>query len=404
MNLRLPAFVREHPQLAAFALLATATSGFGQTFFISVFGSGIRDTFDLSHAHYGLLYSGATLCSALLLLKAGTLVDRWPLYRVTILAVVLLALGCATLGLAPHPQALVLGFLLIRFGGQAMLSHIGITTAGRYFTTNRGKAMALTAAGFPLAESILPASAAAILVLGGWRLPWFLGAAVLILVALPVLVLLARYAPPPQGLASSSSGGSVRDFTRAQALRDPGLYMIMPAALAVPFTVTAILFHQSAIADIRDWPLDRVGVAFSVFALGHLLSLVAAGPLVDRIGAHRALPLALIPMTCGLLVLAFTDHYWTPFFYLGLTGISLGGVGTAGGAIWPERYGVSHIGAIRSVAQAVMVLSTACSPILVGALLDWQVTPAAIGGGLATATLAVSALALAAPRVSRPPG
>jgi MFS family permease len=399
LKLPLPAFIREHPHLAAFALLATATSGFGQTFFVSVFGSGIRDAFNLSHASYGTYYSLATLCSALILLKAGTLVDRWPLHRVTLLAVLLLALGCLVIGLAPHVGMLVPGFLLIRFGGQAMLSHIGITTAGRYFVKDRGKAMAMTAAGFPLAEAVLPASAAAILVLGGWRMPWFLGAGLLVLVALPALISLARHAPPPQAVADQATGGTVRDLTRAQALRDPGLYMILPAALAVPFTVTAILFHQTAIADLRDWPLERVGVAFTGFALGHLLSLIAAGPLVDRIGAHRALPLALAPMTCGLLVLAFSNTGWTLFLYLGLTGISLGGVGTAGGAIWPERYGIRHIGAIRSVAQAVMVLSTAVSPILVGTLLDWQVTPAAIGSGLAAATVMAAVLALAAPPV-----
>lgn len=394
----IPAFIREHPQLAAFALLATATSGFGQTFFFSVFGSGIRESFSLSNASYGSYYSLATLCSAGLLLAAGPLVDRWPLQRVTLLAVLLLALGCLVVGLTPTWAGLLPGFLLTRFGGQAMLSHIGITTAGRYFTRDRGKAMALTAAGFPLAEAILPATAAAILLMGGWRLPWLLGSALLVLVALPVLMRLAGHAPAIDSVAGQSAGGSARDLSRAQALRDPGLYMILPAALAVPFTVTAILFHQTAIADIRDWPLERVGAAFTGFALGHLLSLVAAGPLVDRIGAQRALPLALIPMILGLSTLSLTDADWTPFLYLGLTGVSLGFVGTAGGAVWPERYGIRHIGAIRSVAQAAMVFSTAVSPILVGALLDWQLSPAAVAAGLAAGTVAAAALAFAAPR------
>ena len=40
------------------------------------------------------------------------------------------------------------------------------------------------------------------------------------------------------------------------------------------------------------------------------------------------------------------------------------------GALWPERYGVRHIGAIRSVMQAIMVLSTSLAPVLLGLLLD----------------------------------
>lgn len=87
----------------------------------------------------------------------------------------------------------------------------------------------------------------------------------------------------------------------------------------------------------------------------------------------------LAPIFCSMLVLVLTDFTWTPNLYLALCGISLGFIGAAGGAIWPERYGVRHIGAIRSVAQASMVFSTALSPILVGVLLDASMATTGIG-------------------------
>lgn len=374
-----PHFMRENPALAAFAFLATATSGFGQTFFVSVFGSGIRDSFALSHSNYGFTYSLATLISAALLLKLGSLADRWALTSVTTLAVVLLAAGCLVMGLAPHWVMLVPGFLLVRLGGQAMLSHLGVTVAGRYFVQGRGRIMALTVAGFPVAEAILPLSAGLILVWGGWRLPWLLAVAVLLLVALPGLLLLARHAAHPASLGGRDDVNASGGFTRAQVLRDPGFYRILPAAVVVPFTVTAVLFHQSAIGELRDWPQERIATAFTGFALGHLLSLLFAGSVVDRLGSQRTLALGLLPIFTGMLILAFSNSLWTPHAYLAMTGISLGFTAAAGGAIWPERYGVRHIGAIRAVAQATMVLSTAISPVLVGALLD---------GGLSTRTLA----------------
>ncbi|MFO7995077.1 MAG: MFS transporter [Marinobacter sp.] len=386
-----PAFMRENPSLAAFAFLATATSGFGQTFFISVFGSGIRESFGLANSTYGLTYGLATVLSAALLLKAGPLADRWSVRSVTLLAVGTLAAGCLIIGLAPGWAMLVPGFLLARFGGQAMLSHIGMTVAGRYFNQSRGRIMALTAGGFPVAEATLPAAAGLILVWGGWRLPWFIAAGILIGFALPALLFLARNAAHPTQVAPSSDSSSTGGFSRSQALRDPGFYRILPAALAVPFSVTAMLFHQSAVADLRDWPTERVAIAFTGFATGHLVSLFFAGTLVDRLGAQRALSLGLIPIISGLLVLALTDSLWTPNIYLGLTGVSLGCIGAAGGAIWPERYGVRHIGAIRSVAQASMVLSTALSPILIGLMLDAGLAAASIASTLA-AFIALSAL------------
>lgn len=64
----------------------------------------------------------------------------------------------------------------------------------------------------------------------------------------------------------------------------------------------------------------------------------------------------------------------TPILALTLIGLTQGGANATVGAIWPERYGVRHVGAIRSVVQSVMVVSTAVSPILVGFLLDQEVS------------------------------
>jgi len=388
-----PKFIAEHPQLALFALLATATSGFGQTFFISVFGHLIRDGFALSNSVYGFSYGGATLLSALLLLKFGELVDTRPLPQLTLAALLILVGGCLMIGLATHWLMLIPGFLLIRFGGQGLLSHLGVTVAGRYFHQQRGRVMALTVAGFPLAESTLPLAAGLLLVLGNWRLPWFVAVAFLLLVALPILLVLSRHAPLPDDTRQQATvSAQETSLTRKQVLRDPGFYLLLPAALATPFTITAILFHQSAIIGLRGWPLEKVGIAFTGFALGHLLSLLVAGPLIDRFGAQRALPLALLPLVSGLLVLAMAPGEWALYLYLLLTGGSLGGSGAAGGALWPERYGTKHLGAIRAVAQAVMVVSTALAPILVGFILDFNVSATLIG--LLLASLVVASMLL----------
>lgn len=400
-----PAFTQENPRLAVFALLATASSGFGQTFFFSVFGSGIRETFALQNSTYGLIYSLATLTSAILLLKLGPLADKWSLNRITILAVAILTAGCLMIALVPHWLLLIPGFLLARLGGQGLMGHIGLSTAGRYFKHNRGRIMALTAGGFPIAEAILPLSAGLILAASGWRTPWFIAAGILLAVLLPLLLYLSRHAAHPASLSDENAARHENQddtvaFDRSQVLRDPGFYLILPAALIVPFTVTAFLFHQSAFAEIRGWSTEQIGLAFTGFATGHIISLFFGGPLVDRIGAQRSLSYGLIPIFCSMLVLGLTDFTWTPNLYLALCGISLGFIGAAGGAIWPERYGVRHIGAIRSVAQASMVFSTALSPILVGVLLDVDVTTTGIGVLFAVLVLisAVLAQTAAAPK------
>ena len=401
--MKYPAFTQENPPLALYALLATASSGFGQTFFVSVFGASLRQEFALSNSAYGLTYGVATLCSAALLIRVGALADHWALTRVTTLALILLASGCVVLGLAAHWLVLIPGFLLIRLGGQAMLTHLGMTVAGRYFQLGRGRIMALTAAGFPLAEATLPAIAGFVIAQhwwGGWRLPWFGAAGFLILVVLPILVWLARGAQHPAKMSSGDYSTETDSLSRAQVLRDPGFYLVLPATLAAPFSVTAIMFHQSSIGELRGWSLEVIATSLSCFALGHFVSLFVAGPLIDRLGAQRSLPLVLLPMWCGLLVLALTATEWTPYLYLGLVGSTMGGSGAASGALWPERYGTRHIGAIRSVAQAALVFSTALAPFLAGYILDATVSAEILAILLATTIIVVGVLVYFAPPTS----
>jgi len=398
LSRHLPAVLRINPRLALFALAATAASGLGQTFFVSFFGGEIRQAFDLTHTAYGSLYSGATLCSALLLLRFGGLLDTWTLPRVTALAIGILAGGCLLVGFAPGALVLAAGFVCIRFGGQGMMSHIGMTTAARYFTAHRGRAVALAAMGFPLAEAVLPAGAALLLAWAGWRIPWVMGAALLCLLILPVLVLLSRGAPLAHDIASKTNSGANSDtdrsrFSRRDMLRDPGYYLILPATLLTPFTVTALFFHQMAFAEELGWSLELLATGFSVYAACHLGALFVAGPMVDRLGAARALPLALAPIVTGLVLLGSVPSPLIVYAYLGMVGATQGLAATASGAIWAERYGILHLGAIRSMNQAIMVVSTAVSPILLGFFLDRGVTVAVLALELAAIAILAALMA-----------
>ena len=60
--------------LAAGALL-TFMSGFGQTFFISIFAGEIRAEFGLSHGEWGAIYALGTTASAIVMIWAGGLAD-----------------------------------------------------------------------------------------------------------------------------------------------------------------------------------------------------------------------------------------------------------------------------------------------------------------------------------------
>ena len=82
-----------------------------------------------------------------------------------------------------------------------------------------------------------------------------------------------------------------------------------------------------------------------------------------------------------------------------LAGLTVGMATTLFGVFWPEAYGTRHLGAIRSVGVALMVFSSALSPVFMGALLDRGVAIETLTFAFALYCGVASALAAVAARL-----
>ncbi len=82
----------------------------------------------------------------------------------------------------------------------------------------------------------------------------------------------------------------------------------------------------------------------------------------------------LVPLAAGMVVVSVFDHPLTAWIYLILAGINVGIAHTAVSAMWAEIYGVTNLGAIRSVATSLSVLASALGPVIVGGLMDLGVS------------------------------
>jgi MFS family permease len=121
-----------------------------------------------------------------------------------------------------------------------------------------------------------------------------------------------------------------------------------------------------------------------------------SGWLIDRFSAVRLLPTFLLPLGLACLLLAGVTAPAAAFGFMALLGMSTGVSSTLFGALWPEVYGSRHLGAIRSVTVAMMVLASAVGPGLTGYLIDIGVPYGAQMVGMAVycfaAALAMTAL------------
>ena len=165
-------FIRENSRFLGFGLGLMVLSNFGQTFYISLYGAHIRAAFSLSHTEFGLAYSSATLTSALILAWLGRRIDDIDLRLYAVLLAVGLAAAAGLLSWANSIPALALALLGLRLCGQGLMTHAAMTTMGRYFDRQRGRAMSFAVLGMPLGEALFPMAAVAAMASIGWRQAW----------------------------------------------------------------------------------------------------------------------------------------------------------------------------------------------------------------------------------------
>ncbi|KQI73566.1 MFS transporter [Loktanella sp. 5RATIMAR09] len=364
-------FIRDNLPFLATGFLLSFLSSFGQTFFISIFGGEIREAYGLTNGEWGLTYMIGTGASAVVMVFAGGLADRFRVRTLGIVVVLLLASACLFMAFNAIVALLPFVIFALRFTGQGMTTHVATVAMSRWFIATRGRALAVAAFGFMLGEAALPLTMVWLKSMIEWRTLWVCFAVFCVLACF-VLYRLLRLERTPQsmGETAQSTGMEGRHWTRSEALRHPLFWAMVPAVMSFSGFGTAFWFHQVHFAEIKGWSHLALVSVFPLGTAALLISTIGYGWAVDRFGATRLLPIYLIP-----LVIAFILHWYAPS--LGWTALAVMLMGIAGGgqatllnACWAEFYGTRHIGAIKAAAAALMVLGSAIGPGLSGWLID----------------------------------
>jgi MFS family permease len=387
-------FIRQHWPLLGFGFTAVFWGNFGQSFFVAWFGADIQRSLGLSAGEYGSAYSLATLASAITVVWAGGLIDKLALRTYAIAVAIGLAVALVVLSQANTLLTLLIGFFLLRLFGQSLLPHTGITTMARYFDDMRGKAISVAMSGVPVGEVILPIMAVALVAAVGWQatLSWVAFSVFLILI--PLMLWLLHHANVPMTAmddvsakrvetvrnAQTEGGTAPRIAGRTEVLRDYRFWLALPGLMVNPFMITGIFIHQNFLADSKGWSMSWLATCFIVYGVVHWISSLVSGALVDRFQGVRLLPYFLVPMVACLLIAAFVPGNWPALLMMALLGMSAGSSPPITGSLWPEIYGTRKLGSIRAMNMALMVLSTAISPVLFGYFIDRGVSLAALFG------------------------
>jgi len=390
-------FARANPRFLGFGFFLAFLSSAGQTYFVGVFGTAIQGDFGLDPGSWGRTYMIGTLASALVINWSGSLIDRFDLRIFTVATLAGLAVACLFMGNVNSPLLLVAAIFLLRQFGQGLTSHTGITSMARYHDSDRGKAIALAAIGFSCGEAILPVVGLYAAQAIGWRTTFHVVAAGVLAAILPALWLLKghgrRHAEHAAALErNAAEPGKVADYTRRQMLSEKRFYLMLPAMISPSMIGTALFFFPAEIAAAKHWSSLWVTGNYWLYSTVSVATTIFSGLLIDRFGARRLVPLFLLPLAAALVVLNLSDHPYLVWPYMLLQGVSTGIYFTGLSALWAELYGARHLGAIKSLTNAIMVFASALGPALVGSLLQWGISFTAISILLAAFCLLATAL------------
>ena len=355
-----------------FGFIFTFFSSFGQSYFLGLFNSSIRDALSITHGQFGSIYASATLCSSLLLIWVGKKIDDVNIFKFALFVIILLSFACFFFSKVSSVLLLFIAIFLMRFSGQGMMSHTASTTISRYFTKTRGRALSISWFGLSSAEFIMPVLMVYLLTIIDWQNLWLIFS-ITVLIILPIasfLLIKNLNLDSREDSNKDIKEVEIKQWKRVEVIKDYRFYIISSNMLAMPWIFTGFAVFQSFIQTSKGWGPYVIAQSFMSYSILSVLTLFLSGFLIDKFTSRKLLIYMNIPLLLAVIVLILFDTSITAFIFLGLVGISNGFANILGSSTWAELYGVKYLGSIKALTTALMVFATAFGTALFGFLID----------------------------------
>jgi len=355
-----------------FAFIFTFFSSFGQSFFLGLFNSSIRDALSITHGQFGSIYASATLLSSIVLVWIGKKIDDVNILKFASYVIIFLSASCFIFSKISSVIFLFVGIFLMRLAGQGLSSHTATTTISRFFEKNRGRALSTGWLGLSLAEFIMPVLIVFLLTFIEWRDIW-VSISILVILVLPVATFLLVKDVKLDTREESKieeNYKEIKQWKRIEVLKDYRFYIICMTMLAMPWIATGSFVYQSFISSSKEWGPYVIAQSFMAYSILSVITLFISGFLIDKFSSRKLLIYMNIPLLFGTIVLYYFDASLSSFVFFGLVGVTNGLANVLGSSTWAEIYGVKYIGSIKALTTALMVFSTAFGTALFGFLID----------------------------------
>jgi len=382
--------------IAFVSMVGSVMSAPGQTMGVSVFTEHLCAALRVDRLDLSAAYMYGTIASSLVLPFAGRLLDRFGARIVVVCSTLGLgatliylsrsdviadalrrAMGTRLDAVGPVLVVMTVGFFLVRFWGQGVLTMVSKAMLGKWFHVRRGFVMGITGALASAIFSISPAFFAWLIGSGGdWRGAW-MSLALIVGIGMTALGgLFFRDNPEECGLrmdgaredvsmgegADTSTAPLEKDFTLREACRTYAFWIFNVALMLPALIMTAMTFHIVDFGRLSAISEREVYALFPSMALYSILINVMGGRISDGMRIRYLLWAMLAGLMLGSAgLLQLHSPVGRAMFSVGY-GVSGGLFNLISGVVWPRFYGRAHLGVITGVHTSIVVFGSAIGP------------------------------------------
>jgi MFS family permease len=312
----------------------TIASGLMQSY--TVYLVAFIDAFGWSRGETSIAYSVSQIVAGGSSPFVGALVDRLGPRRLLVLGSVLLVLGLVGSAFITSLWQIVLLYgVVMTIGANCLSLVVFVPILSRQFERRRGMAISVvqSANGFGRAVS---APLAQFGVSGiGWRETYLAQAALMALVALPLIAVFRRVdprrrgvpvgAPPPLAPGMPAADAAPRGWTLAEACRTPHFWLLFAVYMFTGLGSFFVSLHQLAFAITIGFPPIYAAEVLGAGAFLAVFGTIGTGTLSDYIGREWSAILAygfsILGVVCALLITDPRQHLllWLHAAFFGLT-------------------------------------------------------------------------------------
>ena len=390
---------------------AMATSP-GQSFSVSLFFDFFIEDFGLDRTTASSLYGAGTFIASLSLTWVGRKLDLLGNRRMGVIVGLLFAVVLMLCSLINGPIMLLIAFIGIRGLGQGSLGLVSSTGIANWFKLRRGRMMALLTIGFALFQGIYVNSLRVLLETMDWRQVFILLGIGVGIIVVPLFGFLMGNKPedfgllPDNQILDKSKNSDVGEFeednwTLAEAMRTPILWIFMFAKLLPSAWGTGLILHQVSIFNELNYTAQTATETFALIVFFVAGFSLLTGYLVDKIKPSYIVALQMSAMLSACALATLMTETWLLIVYAISFGLVMGVNGVFDGAVWANLFGRKYQGSIRGFIFTAGVSGSAIGPVLFGLSYDFAGGYAfVLWGGVILCALAI-VLSLLAPEPRR---